>query len=107
MTSSKSSQDPTLCPRCGDKVDSTPEGWLATVCAPCQVILQRDCKAALEKHRKIVLVSLCVILSAIVLSIYLAQPMSILTTFLVLLLMTSWKRQEEKKILQSHFKASK
>lgn len=107
MTSSKSDIAPTLCPRCGDKVNLTPEGWLAAVCTPCQLILERDCHAALEKHRKVVFASFVVIFSAISLTIYLAQPMPILTTLLIFVLITSWKKQEEKKILESHFKASK
>lgn len=96
-----------LCPRCGDKVNATPDGWLVAVCPPCQLVFERDCKAALERHQKIAFVGFTVISSTIILTIYLAQPMPILTTFFALILMSSWRRQERKKILESHFKASK
>lgn len=105
MTSSKSeTPNALLCPRCGDRVPEIPDGWIAPVCDPCQGLFEKDCAAALSKHRRILKVSVVLILSLIILSIALAQPLPIVVTVLALSLMLSWLKQEKKRILESHYK---
>ena len=81
-----------------------PDGWTAPVCDSCQGLFEKDCAAALNKHRRILKVSVVLILSLIILSIALAQPLPIVVTVLALSLMLSWMRQEKKRILDSHYK---
>lgn len=105
MTSSKfDAPQPFLCPRCGDRVPHIPDGWTAPVCEPCQGLFEKDCAAALRKHRRILKASVVLILSLIILSIALAQPLPIVVTVLALSLTLSWLKQEKKRILESHYK---